>query len=228
MALNDAASPSAGPTRVWDRPTRIVHWLLVVAVAGCWWTAEHDQMQVHRQLGYLALGLLLFRLYWGFVGGSTARFSAFLKGPRAIFDYLRTLPKRTPSALIGHSPLGALSVAALIAALIVEVIAGLFSVDVDGIESGPFSFMVSFDQGRAAAQIHHLAFNALLGLIGLHLAAIAFYLIYKRDNLIGAMITGRRRLPSPVNEGLRAAPIGRLIGGVLVAALIVVLLARAS
>jgi len=190
--------------RIWDAPTRLFHWTLAAAFAFCWYTAENDQMAWHRWSGYAILGLLAFRIYWGLVGASTARFANFVKGPRAIGAYLRALAgaRGAPAARlpdshlqIGHNPLGALSVIALLALLIVQTILGLYAVDVDGIESGPLSQYVDFDTGRAAAKLHHLAFNALLVLVGLHLSAIAFYLFIKRDNLIGPMVSGRKTTP---------------------------------
>ena len=141
------------------------------------------------------LGLIVFRLYWGVAGSTASRFASFVRGPRAILAYLRALPTRASPKSPGHNPLGALSVLVLLVLLLAETVLGLFTVDVDGIESGPLASWVSFDAGRACAQWHHLIFNVLLWLIGLHLAAIAFYALYKRENLVGPMIHGRKILP---------------------------------
>jgi cytochrome b len=178
---------AAGSVRVWDLPTRLVHWAMAALIPWSWWTAHHDQLERHRLSGYLLLGLLLFRLIWGFAGSETARFAAFVRGPAAIRRYLRGEAPASP----GHNPLGALSVLALLVALAAQIGLGLFAVDEDGLESGPLSYLVTFDTARSAAAIHHRAFWVLVALIALHLAAILFYLLARRRNLIAAMITGR-------------------------------------
>src|SRR4051794_18611755 len=104
---------AAGSVRVWDLPTRLVHWAMAALIPWSWWTAHHDQLERHRLSGYLLLGLLLFRLIWGFAGSDTACFAAFVRGPAAIRRYLRGEAPASP----GHNPLGALSVVALLAAL---------------------------------------------------------------------------------------------------------------
>ena len=212
-----AAAP--GPkarVRVWDLPVRLVHWLIVVLVAACWWTAEKGHLDWHRWAGYGALGLVLFRIYWGFAGGETARFSHFLRGPRAVLAYGRGLFSRTHAISLGHNPMGGWSVLALVVLLLAESVLGLFAVDIDGIESGPLSWLVSFDLGRLAARWHHLVFDALLVLIVLHVAAVAFYLVARRENLVGAMVGGFKRGEGPTP---RFASLWRaLLGAVLAAA----------
>jgi cytochrome b len=210
--------------RLWDAPVRIGHWLIVLLAAAAWFTAEIGRMELHRRCGYGVLGLVLFRLYWGFAGSESARFASFLKGPRAVAAYARTLGRRAPSETAGHNPLGAWSVAALLAALAAEAGFGLFAVDVDGIESGPLSRFVDFDAGRRAAALHALAFTALQALVVLHLAAAVFYLAYKRQDLIGPMITGRRRFA--VDPDLKFAPAWRAAAGALAAAALVWFVAR--
>lgn len=174
--------------RVWDLPTRIVHWLFVALLPSLWWTADSGRMDWHRYCGYSLLCLLVFRLYWGFFGSSTARFARFVRGPRAVAAYLRGTWPEAP----GHNPLGALSVIALLALLAAQVTLGLFAVDVDGIESGPLSIFVSFDAGRRAAELHEDLFNVLLGIVALHLFAILYYRFVKRQRLVGAMVSGMR------------------------------------
>ena len=135
--------------RVWDLPTRLVHWLVVLGVALSWWTGETGRLEWHRWSGYGLLGLVAFRIYWGFFGSSTARFRQFLRGPRTVIGYLRGAWPPAP----GHNPLGALSVLALLALLATQIVLGLFAVDVDGIESGPLSLYVSFDAGRSCGEM---------------------------------------------------------------------------
>jgi cytochrome b len=205
-----APTPAAIRVPVWDLPTRLVHWLFVLLVAGSWWTAETGRLDWHRWSGYLLLGLVLFRVYWGFAGGSTARFGNFVRGPRTIASYLRG----SWEAAAGHNPVGALSVLLLLGLLLLQVGLGLFAVDVDGIESGPLSAWVSFKAGRAAAEWHEWVFNVLMTVILLHVLAALYYLFVKRQNLIGGMVTGSRSFPSPVAP-LERAPWWRLLIGVL-------------
>jgi cytochrome b len=210
--------------RIWDAPVRLVHWLMAAAVGISTWTGKTGHLDYHRYSGYALLGLLIFRLYWGFLGSSTARFAGFVRGPRAIWAYLRKVPVRlegrNPSAP-GHNPLGALSVIALLLLLMSQVVLGLFAVDVDGIESGPLSNYVSFDAGRVCAHWHRINFNVLMGFIALHVAAVLFYLLVKRDNLITAMLHGRRVFPAANPPTVTFASWPRLFGGIVLAALVV-------
>lgn len=189
--------------RVWDFPVRLFHWLLVPLIAFSWWSAEEGRLDWHRLSGYAVLTLVVFRLAWGVFGSDTARFGYFLKGPRGIGAYLSN--KAEPA--VGHNPLGGWSVLAMIVLLVVQTVLGLFAIDVDGIESGPLAVFVSFDQGRLAAEAHHLTFNILLALIALHLLAIVFYAVAQRNNLIGPMITGRKKLGAPLAQAPRIAPL---------------------
>ncbi len=204
--------------RVWDGATRAVHWLLVVLLGVSWWTASHHRMDYHRYSGYAMLGVLVFRLYWGFFGSTTARFTHFVKGPRSIWRYLRfrTLPV-TP----GHNPLGALSVLALLGLLLAQVILGLFSVDVDGLESGPLSHWVSFETGREFARLHRSGFGLLKMLVLLHVGAVGFYWIVKRDNLIRPMITGHKGWGHGPLPHIAFAPRWHAVLGITLAALLV-------
>jgi cytochrome b len=187
---NVAQDREAAPVvRIWDGATRAVHWLLVVLIGLSWWTVRHHRMDLHRYSGYALLGVLVFRLYWGFFGSTTARFAHFVKGPRSIWHYLRS---GANPVLPGHNPLGALSVLALLGLLLAQVALGLFSVDVDGLESGPLSHWVSFETGRACARLHQTGFDVLKVLIVGHIVAIVLYWVVKRDNLVRPMITGSK------------------------------------
>jgi cytochrome b len=212
---------------IWDWPTRLVHWLLAPLVFFSWGAAEFEHMDLHRYSGYTILGLLVFRLYWGIVGSHTARFKNFVKGPRAVLSYLREASGPTAYSLqpkasrIGHNPLGALSVIALLALLVTQVTLGLFAVDTDGLESGPLSGHVSFETGRAIAKLHGKVFDALLVLIALHVLAILFYLIVNRDNLIAPMLSGKKAIATDASVMPVIAPLMRAVIGVLIAAAIV-------
>jgi cytochrome b len=214
------------PTLVWDRATRLVHWALAPLILFLWWTAHDDRMGWHRWAGLAVLGLLVFRLAWGLLGGSTARFAHFVRGPGAAFAYGRSLFAKTRKAAVaGHNPLGGWSVLALITTLSAVVSLGLFAEDVDGLEPGPLARFVDFDAGRTAARLHHLAFDVLLWLIGLHVAAIAFYALARRENLVGPMVTGRRRLPDGTPP-LKPAAVWRLSACLALASAAVALAAK--
>ncbi|WP_242123417.1 cytochrome b/b6 domain-containing protein [Sphingobium sp. Sx8-8] len=199
--------------RIWDIYIRLFHWLLVGLLAFSWWSGRQHEMEWHRLSGYAILTLLIFRLYWGFFGGRTARFSQFVRGPRAAIAYLRSLRQRPYKAAAGHNPVGGWSVLLMLSTLTAMVTAGLFAVDVDGIESGPLADYVSFDQGRAAAELHGLLLNLVLALVGLHLFAILFYRLGLRHDLIGPMIHGRRaKGAGETADHLGASPWKALVG----------------
>ena len=221
--MTDGAAPLPPRVRVWDVPVRVSHWLMVLLVGASWWTAESKRMDWHQDAGYALLALMSFRLYWGFFGSSTARFSQFVRGPRTVVSYVQG----RWAALPGHNPLGALSVLALLGLLFAQIALGLFAVDVDGIESGPLSLYVSFDTGRAAAHWHDVLFDALLWLIGLHVAAVLFYLFYKKENLIAAMLHGKRAFPGGQPASVTTASWLRFVVGVLLAGLLTWMVSRA-
>lgn len=177
---------------VWDVTIRLVHWLMVVLVPLLWWTAEEGYMDWHKGLGLTMFGLVLFRLIWGLIGTWTARFVPMVRQIGSLRSYIGKLRSREYGMTFGHSPLAVLSVFALLLALTTQVTTGLFSVDVDGLESGPLAVLVSFDTGRQFAGFHEFNFNLLAGLIGLHITAIAIYRFVLREKLVRPMITGSR------------------------------------
>lgn len=212
--MNDSLATSNDTAiRVWDWPVRLTHWLFVLCITVSWWTAEENAMDWHRYSGYALLGLLVFRIYWGFAGSSSARFSQFLRGPGGIAEYLRE--RREAHRDAGHNPLGGWSVVAMLALMLSQVAIGLFVSDVDGIESGPLSHLVSFDTSRTLADIHELVFNVILGFVALHIGAILFYLLVKKDNLIVAMLTGRRR--NVPMKPMLPVPAWRILPGIALA-----------
>jgi cytochrome b len=171
--------------RVWDLPIRLVHWLLAALIAFSWWSVHNHHTGWHIWSGCAILTLLIFRLLWGLVGSSTARFTSFVRGPRGVADYLRGRWSG-----IGHNPLGAISVLVLFAALAVQVGLGLVAEDEDGLFTGPLYRLVSIDTSDKARDLHESWFNVILGLIVLHVAAIIYYRLRGRA-LTKAMITGR-------------------------------------
>jgi cytochrome b len=212
MMTESAPTPQTR-VRVWDVPVRFVHWLIVVLLAVSWWTAETGRMEWHQYSGFTMLALLVFRVYWGFFGSSTARFASFVRGPRVIATYVKGRWATMP----GHNPLGALSVVALLALLLAQVALGLFAVDVDGIESGPLSIYVSFDAGRMAAKWHHTVFDILLWLVALHVVAVFYYMFIKKENLVGAMVSGKRTYPEGEFAHVASASKLRVVVGALIA-----------
>lgn len=208
---------AGGRVKLWDLPVRVVHWSLVLLIPTLWWTAEHGELVVHERLGYAAAGLLIFRVIWGVVGASTARFAGFLKGPRSTFGYLRGLFTRHAAPVVGHNPLGGWSVAALLALLVGVIGTGLFAEDTDGLSPGPLNHFIQGDLSEGMGHWHHLLFNVLLGFIVLHLSAILFYAVVKRDNLVGPMLTGRRDMAAPADTP-RFAPAWRAAAAALIAA----------
>lgn len=180
--------------RVWDLPTRAFHWSLVLctlglAVSGI--TGGSAVMVWHMRFGYVMLSLLLFRIVWGLVGGRWSRFAAFVYAPRSFIDYLKG--KGRPEHGVGHSPIGALSVFAMLAVLLAQVASGLVSDD-EITTSGPLTRFVSNATVSLATNYHaNIGKWLLLALVGLHVAAILFYL-RRKSNLLGAMLHGDKEL----------------------------------
>jgi cytochrome b len=193
----DEALSGSSEQPVWDLPVRLVHWLLAGLIAFSWWSVKNHHTDWHIWSGCAILTLLIFRLLWGFVGSSTARFASFVRGPLALRDNL--LGRWSG---IGHSPLGAISVLAMFLAVAVQVALGLVSEDEDGLYTGPLYRLVSTDTSDNARDLHELWFNVILALIILHVAAIIYYRLRGRK-LTKAMITGRAAL-SPGMQPMRA------------------------
>lgn len=197
MSLNDK-QVELKPVPVWDLPVRLFHWSLVILMITLWLTSQAKwfyNIDVHFYCGYAVLALLLFRLLWGFVGSKHARFNDFVCGIRATFTYAHSLVKGQSIHCIGHNPLGSWSVILLLMALLVEAVTGLFATD-DIITDGPLRGWVVYETSRLLTTIHRVNFNwVLVTLIILHVSAILFYRIVKRENLVLPMITGHKWLP---------------------------------
>jgi cytochrome b len=184
------AHAAGGRVRVWDLPTRLFHWLLAALVTCSVVTAKLGGLWLdwHMRSGYAILALLVFRLLWGVAGSRHARLVHFVRGPRIVLAYLRGRHLHDGA---GHNPLGALSVVAMIAVLLLQASTGLFTND-GSFTEGPLAKLVSSATGERLSTIHRWGELAIYALVGLHLAAVFFYLAVKRDNLIGPMITGDR------------------------------------
>ncbi len=178
---------------VWLLPIRIWHWALVVSVVAGWllgYYRDFSIMQWHFYAGYFTGGLLVIRLLLGLFGPASLRFSALGFNWLQLKSYVSRFLSRSPSGVPGHNPLGSLSVIAMLLALSVQVITGLFSEDDALFFEGPLASSVSSTIRLQLISIHHIAASVILWLVGLHIAAILFYLIWKKENLITAMITG--------------------------------------
>ena len=179
--------------RVWDLPTRLFHWTLAIAVFYSWFSMEVlENMQQHFYSGYVVLSLLLFRLVWGLVGSYYARFSSFPCSPRSILNYLKGLRSPKPERYLGHNPLGSLSAILMILLVLVQAVLGLFSSD--DYFFGPLSGLVDSKVMTWASEMHLLNSNAVFAVIGLHIAAILYYQLIKKERLTKAMITGDKVL----------------------------------
>jgi cytochrome b len=195
---SEAAAPPSTVVRVWDLPTRLFHWLLAATVAGSVASGQigGNAMIWHIRLGLLVLTLLVFRLAWGFVGGYWSRFAAFLYGPRSVVAYLRGDIGPGGRYEIGHSPVGALSVWALLGLLAIQVATGLVADD-EIATTGPLNRFVSSATATAASGWHaKLGKSLLIVLIVLHVAAVLFYLWRRKRNLIRPMIGGDMAVPA--------------------------------
>lgn len=179
---------SAPRQPVWDLPVRLFHWSLAALILLSWWTARNDELEIHIYSGYAILTLIVFRLLWGVFGSSTAQFRNFVRGPRAVLAFLRDSPAWKA---VGHSPLGAVSVVAMLLVLKLQVASGLLNSDDDGLVEGPLAAKVGEAANEFAHEAHEFLWNVLLALIALHLAAILFYYLVQKKNLVGPMVTGK-------------------------------------
>ena len=176
---------------VWDIPTRLFHWLVVALVAASFVSAKigGNAMQYHEWSGVALIALLIFRVVWGFWGSQPSRFDNFVKGPAAVWRYAEGLVKGNSASYLGHNPLGGWSVVAMLLILMLQACLGLFAND-DIITEGPLYLWVSKATSDWLTKIHRLNQYVLVGLVAIHLFAIAFHYFVKHENLLKPMITG--------------------------------------
>ncbi|TDG11979.1 hydrogenase [Seongchinamella unica] len=170
---------------LWDLPTRVFHWSLVLCVSLAWWSAEFERYKLHEWVGYTIIVLLLSRLTWGFIGSVHSRFSDFIAGPARVVAYIKGKGSPTP----GHNPLGGWSVLVLLSLLLLQAFSGLFNSD-DVLFSGPLYYAADQQFRDLMGTIHDVAFNVLLGLVALHVLVVCYHQFGKRDGMITAMIRG--------------------------------------
>ena len=208
-------------TLVWDLPTRLFHWLIVASLLAQYATVEwlENKVQWHFYIGYFTLFLIVFRLIWGVVGTRHAKFSNFVTGPKKVFSYVKTLFNRQSEPAIGHNPLGGWFVIVMLILLAIQAISGLFMTD-DIFLDGPYRQLASEETLDLMNTLHHLAFDALLYVIALHIGAVIFYSVYKKQKLVPAMVHGSK-------DSVKESKTAGIADSRLLRALIVALIAAA-
>lgn len=178
---------------VWDLPLRVFHWLLVTAIMGSWYTSnqDNDLIDYHLIFGYVTLGLIIFRILWGFLGTTHAKFSQFIPTPNKVVHYLKHFKHPQQTTYTGHNPLGALMVVFMLTIVLLQAVSGLFMND-DIFTTGPYYGTINDEIGNVLIFFHRNSFNFILGAIALHLLAILFYKVIKKKSLVVPMITGKK------------------------------------
>jgi cytochrome b len=194
------AGPVPKLVRAWDLPTRLFHWALVLCIISAWVSFEYagklgdPTLRWHRWNGYAILVLLVFRILWGFVGGSTSRFEAFICSPRAALGYLKDILAGRHRAYLGHNPAGSWMIVALIAVVMAQAVLGLFTLEHNEVTAGPLQRLILDNEAmtKLVQTLHGRGFYIILGLVALHVLANVLYQHLAKDKLITAMVTGRK------------------------------------
>jgi cytochrome b len=187
--------PSLELIPVWDRVTRLWHWAFALSVIAGWLLGEFrdfETVQWHFYAGYVTAGLLAWRFIWGFVGPDPIRFSTLLASGKRTPDYLSRLHLRQASGVAGHTPPGAMSIILMLALLCFQAISGLFVEDDTLFAAGPLAYDIDSDLGKRLKTLHSINAKLILGVVILHVSAILFYRIWKREDLIKPMFTGKK------------------------------------
>lgn len=182
--------PAIREILVWDAPVRVFHWLMVLSFAGAYLTSESESWKlVHITLGYTMAGLVGFRIVWGLLGTRYARFSAFVRGPRAVTQYVGTMLRGKPVHHVGHNPAGAVAIVLLLVSTVVVVATG----------------WASYNElaGGWLGDLHEAASGFMLGVIGVHVLGVVVASWLHKENLVGAMIHGRK--PGLPQQAVRSA-----------------------
>ena len=224
MARKPLSSELRLPMPIWDLPVRLFHWLLPVLIVTSYVSVKTDRMTLHFLSGYAMGALLIFRIVWGFVGSDTARFSRFVRSPRAAWQHAGHVFRREPDNEVGHNAAGGLMVLVLLALLVVQVVTGLFTND-DSTLEGPLMKFISKELGDRLYRVHDINFK-LIALGGMaHIAAVGAYALFKGQDLVRPMINGRKRLPAATPAPAMVHPVLALVIA-LVAAGIMFVIAR--
>jgi cytochrome b len=222
----EAAAAVPARIRIWDLPTRAFHWVLVALIVTLWVSAIRGWMSVHHVCGVAALVLVIFRIAWGFLGSTTARFSDFAATPRRVIAYLRALRRGDDARHAGHNPAGGWMVMTFLLLVMAQATLGLFANDEFDFR-GPLADSISGKRSDLVTRLHVFLFDAILVCVWLHVCAISYYALVKRDNLVGPMWHGAKpadRLPSGLQlkfvSGVRAAILLAATAGVVVAVIV--------
>ncbi len=194
---------------VWDWPTRLFHWLVVVLVAVAYFTWRANWMGWHEDAGVAVLALVLFRLSWGVAGSETARFARFVAPPRAALRHLGGMFRREPDHQVGHNQAGGWMVLLLLALLLGETLTGIVTAN-DVADEGPLTELMPAWLANLLTDLHAWIWDALLAAIALHVAAIGFYAAAKGHHLLRPMLTGHKPLP-PQTSAPSVAPTPRAL-----------------
>lgn len=187
--------------KIWDSPIRIFHWALVINIVAAWYTIENRLIDLHQIAGFSLMALLIFRIIWGFIGSTTSRFTYFITPPLTALKYLKLSLQQKTHHEVGHNPAGGWMVLIMLIVISTQVITGLFANNDLGF-SGILSDYVKKETSDFLTQLHQLNFDILMGIIWVHLVAVFFYVLVKKDNLIKAMFTGNKKISSVVEEKL--------------------------
>lgn len=188
----------SGTVQVWDWPTRAFHWSLVTLIACAWVSFEFANkigdptLKWHRWNGYAILVLVVFRLLWGLVGSSTARFVTFVRGPGAVLAYARSLVSGGKQHYLGHNPLGTGMILVLLGLVGTQGMLGLFSLEHNEITAGPLKRLISDEAAKVVTDLHVTGFKIILAFACLHVLANIGYSLFSGDPLIKAMVTGKK------------------------------------
>lgn len=180
---------------VWDRVTRLWHWTFACCVIAGWLLGEFrdfDTIQWHFYIGYAIAALIIWRMIWGFVGPNPVRFVTFVSSLKKTAAYLSRIRLKEPSGFPGHNPVGVLSIIAMLILLALQVFTGLFVEDDALFSAGPLAYAVDSELRSSFKSLHHLNAKAILVMVALHLAAIAFYRLWKKEDLVTPMFTGSK------------------------------------
>ena len=214
--------------KVWDLPVRLFHWVLVALFLFMFLSGKlkGNWMEWHMYSGYTILALVVFRVLWGFAGGTYARFSSFLAGPVTCIAFMKKLLSNSPAHVAGHNPLGGWMVVVMLLGLLAQAGAGLFANDDISIE-GPLAKFISKDLSDRLTTIHYYNFFVLLALAGTHIAAVAFHVFVKKENLVSAMFTGVKNLDAATEvSAVRFVSLWRALGLFVLALVAVYLIVK--
>ncbi len=186
--------------RAWDFPTRAFHWSLVFCIVSAWFSFEFASkigdptLRWHRWNGYAIMVLLVFRIIWGFAGGSTSRFSAFLNWPWTALRYLQETVRGQHRPYLGHNPAGSWMIVLLVTTVLAQASLGLFTLEHNEVTAGPLQRLIIDDETttKLVQKLHQIGFYVILGLVVLHITANTLYRLIAKDRLIEAMVTGRK------------------------------------